>query len=124
MARRSGQSSLPPPLEMACLGTLWTLGEGTVREVVTALAPRKAFAYTTVMTILTRLWKKGQVTRSRSGRAYAYAPTLSQAEFLAERMGGELRRTRDRSAVLSQFVDKLSKADTKALRVLLLELDD
>lgn len=80
-------------------------------------------AYTTVMTILTRLWKKGTVDRSRSGRAYAYSPAVTQAEFLAERMRGELRRTKDRPAVLSQFVDKLSKKDTEALRDLLAELD-
>jgi predicted transcriptional regulator len=80
-------------------------------------------AYTTVMTILTRLWKKGLVTRSRSGRAYAYSPAATQAEFLAERMQGELGRTKDRPAVLSQFVDKLSKKDAAALRDLLGEMD-
>ena len=110
-------------LETRVLEELWGSGDALTPAQVQA-AIDGDLAYTTAMTILTRLWKKGQVTRSRSGRAYAYAPTLSQAEFLAERMGGELRRTRDRSAVLSQFVDKLSKADTKALRVLLLELDD
>lgn len=81
-------------------------------------------AYTTVMTILTRVWKKAMVTRSRDGRAYACAPSITQAEFLAERMNGELGRTKDRPAVLSQFVDKLSKKDTAALRDLLGELED
>lgn len=80
-------------------------------------------AYTTVMTILARLWKKGVVERSRTGRAYAYSPAATQAEFLAERMRGELTRTKDRPAVLSQFVDKLSKKDTAALRDLLAEMD-
>jgi predicted transcriptional regulator len=80
-------------------------------------------AYTTVMTILNRLWKKGLVDRAKLGRAYAYSPTLTQAEFLAERMRGELVRTKDREAVLSRFVDKLSKRDTAALRDLLSELD-
>ncbi|MCB0953218.1 MAG: BlaI/MecI/CopY family transcriptional regulator [Microthrixaceae bacterium] len=110
-------------LEASVLESLWRSDEALTPAQVQAELDGD-LAYTTVMTILTRLWKKGMVTRSRSGRAYAYAPKLQQAEFLAERMRGELRRTRNRSAVLSQFVDKLSKKDTEALRGLLLELDD
>ncbi len=110
-------------LETSVLEELWRSDDAlTPAQMQQAIGDD--LAYTTVMTILTRLWKKGQVTRSRSGRAYAYAPSLTQAEFLAERMRGELRRTRDRSAVLSQFVEKLPKADTEALRGLLSELDD
>jgi predicted transcriptional regulator len=110
-------------LETSVLERLWRSDDALTPAQVQADLDGD-LAYTTVMTILTRLWKKGLVTRSRSGRAYAYAPTLPQAEFLAERMRGELRRTRNRSAVLSQFVGKLSKKDTEALRGLLLELDD
>ena len=119
MAERRPMGSL----ESSVLEELWRSSDAlTPAQVLAALDGD--LAYTTVMTILTRLWRKGQVTRSRSGRAYAYAPTLPQAEFLAERMGGELRRTRDRSAVLSQFVDRLSKADTEALRGLLSGFDE
>jgi len=110
-------------LESSVLEELWRSSEAmTPAQVQTAIDGD--LAYTTVMTILSRLWKKGQVTRSRVGRAFAYTPTLPQAEFLAERMGGELERTRDHSAVLTQFVDKLSKTDTEALRAMLSELDD
>ena len=119
MAERRPMGSL----ESSVLEELWRSSDAlTPAQVLAALDGD--LAYTTVMTILTRLWRKGQVTRSRSGRAYAYAPTLPQAEFLAERMGGELRRTRDRSAVLSQFVDRLSKADPEALRGLLSGFDE
>lgn len=75
-------------------------------------------AYTTVMTILTRLWKKGLVTRARDGRAFAYTAALTEAEFLAGRMEGELKRTDDRTAVLSRFVDQLSSRDLTELRKL------
>ena len=110
-------------LESSVLEELWRSGDARTPAQVQA-AIDGDLAYTTVMTILTRLWKKGQVTRSRIGRAYAYAPALPKAEFLAERMGGELERTLDHSAVLTQFVDKLSKTDTEALRAMLSELDD
>lgn len=118
MAERRPMGSL----EASVLEQLWQSAEPlTPADVQARLADD--LAYTTVMTILTRLWKKGIVERSRSGRAYAYSPAATQAEFLAERMRGELRRTKDRPAVLSQFVDKLSKKDTAALRDLLSEMD-
>ena len=81
MARRSGHSPLPPPLEMACLGVLWTMREGTVKDVAVALAPRQAFAYTTVMTLLERLVKRGHLTRRKSGRSFVYAPAQDPAEL-------------------------------------------
>ncbi|MFN0101898.1 MAG: BlaI/MecI/CopY family transcriptional regulator [Bryobacteraceae bacterium] len=91
MARRSGQSPLPPPLEIACLGALWTMREGTVRDVAAALAPRQTFAYTTVMTLLERLVKRGQLTRRKAGRSFVYAPAQDPAE-LREIAIGELAR--------------------------------
>ncbi len=81
MSRRSGQSPLPPPLEMACLGVLWTMREGTVRDVAAALAPRQAFAYTTVMTLLERLIKRGHLTRRKAGRSFVYAPAKDPSEL-------------------------------------------
>lgn len=81
MARRSGQSPIPPPLEMACLGVLWTRGEGNVRDVVAALASRQTLAYTTVMTLLERLVKRGHLQRRKSGRSFLYAPASDQAEL-------------------------------------------
>lgn len=108
-------------LESSVLEQLWQSADPLTPAEVQAQLDGD-LAYTTVMTILTRLWKKGMVTRSRDGRAYAYAPAVTQAEFLAERMKGELGRTKDRPAVLSQFVDRLSKKDAAALRDLLGEM--
>ena len=81
MARRGGNSSLPPPLEMACLGTLWTMREGTVRDVSAALASRQSFAYTTVMTLLERLVKRGHLTRRKAGRSFVYTPVRDPEEL-------------------------------------------
>lgn len=106
MARRSGSSPLPPPLEMACLGVLWTRGESTVRDVAAALESRHAFAYTTVMTLLERLVRRGQVTRRKAGRSFVYTPSrdpeelrvIAVDEFVRSYFGGsreELRRWLD-----------------------------
>ncbi len=81
MARRSNKPSLPPPLEMACLGVIWTLQEATVRDVASALAERQQFAYTTVMTLLDRLVRRGHLERRKVGRRFVYAPAKDPAEL-------------------------------------------
>jgi predicted transcriptional regulator len=76
-------------------------------------------AYTTVMTILTRLWKKGLVDRERHGRPYAYRPRMDEAEYVARSMREALGHASDRTAVLGRFVGSLSRTDARALRAVL-----
>jgi BlaI family transcriptional regulator, penicillinase repressor len=73
MPRSAAAREIPPPLELLCLRALWSRGEASVRQVQQALAPSKALAYTTVMTLLERLARKGVVSRRKSGRAFLYA---------------------------------------------------
>jgi BlaI family transcriptional regulator, penicillinase repressor len=68
------------PLELDCMNTLWPVGEATVREIRDLLAARRARAYTTIMTIMDRLARKGVVERRKAGRAYIYRPKLSAAD--------------------------------------------
>ena len=72
------------PLELDCMNTLWPMGEGTVREIRDNLAPRRPRAYTTIMTIMDRLARKGVVERRKIGRAYIYRPNLSAEEARAQ----------------------------------------
>jgi predicted transcriptional regulator len=69
---------VPPPLELACLRALWSLGEGNVRAVQQALEQTRPLAYTTIMTVLDRLVRKGKLTRRKVSRAYVYAPAASR----------------------------------------------
>ncbi len=62
------------------MNTLWPLGQGTVRQIQQHLAPWRPRAYTTIMTIMDRLARKGVVTRQKVGRAYLYRPNLSAEE--------------------------------------------
>ncbi len=71
------------PLELDCMNTLWPLGEATVREIRDRLAERRARAYTTIMTIMDRLSRKGIVERRKTGRKYVYRPKLSAEEARA-----------------------------------------
>jgi len=72
---------IPPPLELECLKALWSLGEGSVKDVRGALIREKSLAYTTVMTILDRLAKKQRVVRRKVGRSFVYSPLLSRDEL-------------------------------------------
>lgn len=102
-------------LEHEVLVHLWQLpGAATPAEVLAHMCDD--LAYTTVMTILARLWKKGLVTRERRGRAFAYQAVFTEAELAARRMGAALERANDRAAVLSRFVGQLSKNDERILR--------
>lgn len=65
------------PLELDCMNTLWPLGQASVREIRDRLAERRARAYTTIMTIMDRLTRKGIVERHKAGRKYVYRPKLS-----------------------------------------------
>jgi predicted transcriptional regulator len=73
--------AIPPPLELECLKALWSLGEGSVKDVRGTLIRERNLAYTTVMTILDRLAKKQRVVRRKVGRSFVYSPLLSRDEL-------------------------------------------
>lgn len=111
MSARRGMGEL----EADVLGQLWAADRPlTPSEVRDALGA--SLAYTTVMTILGRLWQKGLAHRERSGRAYAYWPRVSEAELVARRMRAALDRTADRDKALSRFADGLSPSEARVLR--------
>jgi BlaI family penicillinase repressor len=89
------------PLELECMNTLWPMGQGTVREIRDQLAPRRPRAYTTIMTIMDRLARKGVVERKKVGRAYCYRPNLSADEA--------------RTHAVGQVVDSFFGGSTEAL---------
>jgi BlaI family penicillinase repressor len=78
MAAPVRSREMPAPLELQCLKVLWICGEGTVSDVQRALEPRRKLAYTTVMTLLDRLLRKGAVSRRKSGRAFVYSPAVTR----------------------------------------------
>ena len=90
------------PLELDCLNTLWPMGEGTVRQIRDALAARRPRAYTTIMTIMDRLARKGVVERQKVGRAYRYRPNLSAEDA--------------RAHALAQVVENFFGGSVEALR--------
>lgn len=78
MRRPRPPREIPPPLELECLKALWVLGEGNVKAVQQHLEKHRRLAYTTVMTLLERLTRKGVVSRRKVGRAFLYTPLVEQ----------------------------------------------
>nr|WP_246620579.1 BlaI/MecI/CopY family transcriptional regulator [Streptomyces corallincola] len=76
-------------------------------------------AYTTVVTILTRLLAKDVVARERRGRSFLWTPTADVARLAALRMRRLLDGEQDREAVLASFVTALPPGDEQVLRALL-----
>ncbi|WP_042406243.1 BlaI/MecI/CopY family transcriptional regulator [Streptacidiphilus carbonis] len=115
---RSGGRRPAGRLEGDVLGVLWAApGALTAAQVNEALPGE--LAYTTVMTILSRLYDKGMLTRQRLGRGYAYTPVRDEAEHTAEHMVSLLEHGSDRQAVLARFVSDLSLQDEQLLQQLL-----
>ncbi len=73
------------PLEKEVMDILWGRGRSNVRDVVQELA--RTLAYTTVMTTLDRLYKKGLLQREKSDRAFFYLPSLSRRQWEQQRAG-------------------------------------
>jgi predicted transcriptional regulator len=98
------------------------LPPGEVRDRLNAVGAGE-LAYTTVVTILSRMHAQGLVERFRAGRAYAYVAVADAAKLAARKMRRVLDAEDDRDAVLTRFVDGLSPHDERVLRELLADDD-
>ena len=74
------------PLEAEVMEVVWRLKEASVKQVLFQLEGAHRPAYTTVMTTLSRLAKKGVLQRSRRGRRFVYRPSSSREVFIRERI--------------------------------------
>lgn len=107
-------------LEGQILEVLWASEQPlTPREVHVRLPGGRRLAYTTVTTVLARLWKKKILARRREGRAYAYRPRESRSEFAARRMQEILTKSGDRLDVLATFLDRIPAEERAELRDML-----
>lgn len=104
-------------LEAAVMDVLWAAGQALrVRGVVDALAPTRKVAYTTAMTVLDNLHRKGWVAREMHARAYHYTPTWSREEATARALRAMLNESHDPEAALLHFARSASERETELLR--------
>lgn len=114
-------------LERDVMTRLWASPEAlTVREVHDQISGQRDIAYTTVMTVLDRLAKKGVARQVRDGRAYRYTPAAAREQLVADLMHEALADAgdgADRAAALVRFVDEATPDETAALRDALAALE-
>ena len=113
------------PLEVQLLRWLWERGNGTVREVLEA--GNVEGAYTTLMTTLDRLHKKGLLNREAEGRAFRYSPVQTEDQFNGEIVRSAIHHmlgaTESSSLQLSFLVEAISQHDRSLLDELEREIE-
>lgn len=109
------------------LGVLWAHPDEalSVRQVHEKLVLHRDLAYTTAMTVLDRMAKKGLLVREKRGRAHYYRVRASRADMTAELMREALEEVAsdDRATALVAFVEEADAHEVAALRAALAALD-
>jgi len=122
--RSRGEPATPPlhELEAEVMEELWSKGEAPVRAVMSALnkRSRRERAYTTYMTIMARLHKKGVLDRRREGKTDYYAPKLDRDEYMASRARAEVEGlvAEYGDVALSHFAQQVASLDPARRRAL------
>ena len=100
-------SPTPTPQELEILKLVWERGEATVRDVYEALRQRRRVAYTTVLTMMGVLERKGHLKKRSEGRSFVYQPTRPRARVLR--------------AMVREFLDRVFGGSAEPLLVHLIE---
>src|ERR1017187_6779557 len=96
----------------------------TVRELFDELRRERVIAYTTVMSTMDNLHRKGWLARAKDGKAYRYTATASRDEYSARLMREALAGGGDTEAVLSHFVAQMGGEESEVLRTVVRRLAD
>jgi len=110
-------------LEAVIMHRVWDRGGPvTVRELFEELQRERVIAYTTVMTTMDNLHRKGWLARVKEGKAYRYTATASREEYSARLMREALDGGGDTQAVLSHFVAQMDGEEFEVLRAVVRRL--
>jgi predicted transcriptional regulator len=112
-------------LEAVIMHRVWDHGGPvTVRELFDELQQERVIAYTTVMTTMDNLHRKGWLARVKEGKAYRYTATASREEYSARLMREALDDGGDTQVVLSHFVAQMDGEESEVLRAVVRGLTD
>ena len=107
-------------LEAVIMDRMWRRAEpATVRQVFEELAQDRPIAYTTVMTVMDTLHRKGFLDRHMAGRAWMYRPSATREEYTARLMRDALHEAGDPQTALAHFIHEMSEDESLALRAAL-----
>ncbi len=119
--RKKGLRKILGDLETDVMEAIWVRGRATVHDVHEQLAAAdREVAYTTVMTVMSRLADKGLLVKEKDGAAFVYMPAVSKAEFTSRTVGTVLSELLDdfTAPVMSQFVDLVGEQDDAVIEAL------
>ncbi|MBX7150967.1 BlaI/MecI/CopY family transcriptional regulator [bacterium] len=118
--RQTGLRKIFGDLEADIMEVLWNSGRLTVRDVFEKLKLKRRIAYTTVMTVMTRLAQKGVLKKIKDGNAFIYEPILTREIFTQTTSQTILKGLLSDFSLplLSQFVDSLEKEDPQKIHEL------
>jgi predicted transcriptional regulator len=106
-------------LERSIMDVLWATEEHLTAYDLQGLLAGRELAATTILTVLSRLEKKGFVSRSRDARPHRYAASATREDHMAELMHEVLGTATNRTAVLERFVGQVTPEEAQTLRSLL-----
>ena len=107
-------------LEAVVMDVMWRRADAaTVRQVFEELAAGRSIAYTTVLTVMDNLHRKGFLERQMLGRAWCYRPSASREQYTAGLMRDALQVAGDQRAALAHFVAGMTEEESQALRAVL-----
>jgi predicted transcriptional regulator len=107
-------------LEAVIMDRVWDHEDAvTVREIFDELAEERQIAYTTVLSTMDNLHRKGWLQRVRSGKAYLYTPSMSREERSARLMREAFESGGDTDAVLAFFVEQMNDEQSAQLKAAL-----
>ncbi len=104
-------------LEAVIMDRLWARDQpATVRDILTELRQYREIAYTTVLTVMDNLYRKGWLRREQAGRAHRYTPVSTREQYGAQVMREALDHSGDHAQALMHFVGRMTLDEAAALR--------
>ncbi len=119
--RKKGLRKILGDLEADVMEAIWARDRATVHDVHQALtAGDRELAYTTVMTVMSRLADKGLLEKQKDGAAYVYTPAASKEEFTRRTVGTVLSELLDdfTAPAMSQLLDFVGEQDDAVIEAL------
>jgi predicted transcriptional regulator len=123
-SKKSSEINQLGDLEADIMSAVWEKKRATVQDVQEALVPRRALAYTTVMTVMSRLAEKGLLERIKEGRAYVYTAAVAQEKTASSLLHSLVRKLYDGAtgkaiAQLLETEDDVDDAELERLEQLI-----
>ena len=115
----SSLGSKPPlgPLESQIMEIIWNKGEVTIRDIYDILRKQRDFAYTTIMTVVHNLYRKGLLSQRKDGNAHFYTANQSRSQFIRSRVAEALDALLEdfTEPAMAHLAERLSKTDATQL---------